>query len=414
MNIFFISLDDFNTLEAHGTYSDVLREFVKQGDYVCAISPTADANRRGVIHDSKLCDIIKPLIIDSQKTSMIQKGLSIATISRRIIHEIHGSSILKKKRFDLILYATPPVTIAPVIEAIKRETSYAMSFLMLKDMWPQVAIDVGMLNTQGIKGLMVTILKHYERRLYHVSDWIGCMSPANMKYLRDHNNEIPSQKLILCPNSMEPFEVESNATFQREKYGIEQNDIVLLYGGNIGKMQGIPYLCECLCAVESFNHVKFVVCGNGTEYEALKKYISTRRLKHTILINGLPREQFEALTKACDYGMVYLDWRATTPNFPSRILPYMNNAKPIIACTDTATDVGNIIQDNGFGWWVPSNDVNAFVEVINKVIDNPGYADMCSRSREYLIKHFTSKDTVAIIKSVIAGGQTAADFQRVN
>ena len=39
MNVLFLTLVEFETLQEHNIYTDLLREFVKNGHYVCAISP---------------------------------------------------------------------------------------------------------------------------------------------------------------------------------------------------------------------------------------------------------------------------------------------------------------------------------------------------------------------------------------
>ena len=54
--------------------------------------------------------------------------------------------------------------------------------------------------------------------------------------------------------------------------------------------------------------------------------------------------------------MIFLDHRFTIPNFPSRLLAYMQAKLPVLACTDPNTDVGKVIVDGGFGWWCESND----------------------------------------------------------
>jgi glycosyltransferase involved in cell wall biosynthesis len=402
VNIVFISLDDYMSLSERGTYTDVLRDFVKQGHYVCAVSPTAISNKSGVHHDGSLCDIIKPLIVNSQKTSFIKKGISVATMPVGIKRAIDSSNILQEKNFDLILYATPPVTIAPIVKYLKKKNRNAKTFLLLKDMWPQVAIDVGMLQDSGIKGVFSQILRKFERDIYLVSDKIGCMSPANVEYLKKHHPNLDNGKLLICPNSMEPFEVNNSGSDFRSKLGIGHSDIVLLYGGNLGKMQGIPFLCQCIKAAEEYEDIKIVVCGKGTEYGYMKQFFDSNLINNALLINGLPREEFEQLTSECDYGMVFLDWRATTPNFPSRILPYMNNSKPIIACTDTATDIGKVIQDNGFGWWTPSNDVSEFKKVLDRVRETENYNMMCKKSNQYLKDNYTAHKTTQIIIDAIS------------
>lgn len=398
MNILFISLDDYCSFSERGTYTDVLRELIKRGNNIVAISPTNDKNYSGFFTFGS-STIIKPLCISSQKVGFIKKGLSIFLIPRAIKKAIKLLLKSDKINFDLVLYATPPVTIAPVIRFLKKKFPSIKSFLMLKDIWPQVAIDVGMLSNKGIKKGLTDIIKKYEMMLYSLSDYIGCMSPGNCEYIANIYPDF-QKKVLLCPNSMEPFNCYKNYSF-REKLKINKEEIMLLYGGNIGVMQGIPFLCECLLIIERISNVKTIICGRGTEYKTLEKFVIENNLRNTILINGLPRDEFESLTSECDYGMVFLDWRATTPNFPSRILTYMNNSKPIIACTDLATDVGKIIQNNNFGWWIPSNDSKQFELIINKIINNNEYSTMCKNSYNYFINNYTSEKTADIILSCV-------------
>lgn len=83
-------------------------------------------------------------------------------------------------------------------------------------------------------------------------------------------------------------------------------------------------------------------------------------------MKSLPREEYDQMIAACDVGLIFLDHRFTIPNFPSRLLYYMQAGLPVLACTDPYTDVGKVITDSGFGWWCESNDVTAFSKLILK------------------------------------------------
>lgn len=70
-----------------------------------------------------------------------------------------------------------------------------------------------------------------------------------------------------------------------------------------------------------------------------------------------------------------MDHRFTIPNFPSRVLSYMQAKIPVLACTDSNTDIGKIIEEAGFGSWCESNDVNGFVECVNKIMQIQSVAE---------------------------------------
>ena len=66
-------------------------------------------------------------------------------------------------------------------------------------------------------------------------------------------------------------------------------------------------------------------------------------------------------------GLIFLDYRFTIPNFPSRILPYMENEIPVACVTDDATDIGDVVQQNNFGWKCSSNNLEAFIHMVNEI-----------------------------------------------
>lgn len=55
-------------------------------------------------------------------------------------------------KFDIILYSTPPITFNNVIRYAKKMSGgKAMTYLMLKDIFPQNAVDMGMLSKMALR-----------------------------------------------------------------------------------------------------------------------------------------------------------------------------------------------------------------------------------------------------------------------
>jgi hypothetical protein len=65
-----------------------------------------------------------------------------------------------------------------------------------------------------------------------------------------HNPEVDSNKVELAPNSYEctAFTIlpEEKKQSIRAKYNLPTDRPVFIYGGNLGKPQGIPFLINCL------------------------------------------------------------------------------------------------------------------------------------------------------------------------
>ena len=91
--------------------------------------------------------ILKLKIGNTQKTNIIEKGISTILIEGQLIRAI--KKYFSDIKFDLVLYATPPVTIAGTVRYIKKRDG-ALSYLMLKDIFPQNAVDLKMLKKKGM------------------------------------------------------------------------------------------------------------------------------------------------------------------------------------------------------------------------------------------------------------------------
>ncbi len=368
MNVLFLTLLSFDSLKERSIYTDILREFVKNGHRVYAISPVEKKyNKETHLIEEDNAKILRLQIGNTQKTNIIEKG-----ISTMMLESIFKNAIKKyfsDVRFDLVLYSTPPITLVSAIKYVKKRDG-ARTYLMLKDIFPQNAVDMEMMSKTGIRGLLYKYFRKKEKKLYAISDRVGCMSQANVDYVIKHNPQVDDRIVEICPNCIEPVDMtisneERNAI--RNKYGIPLDKKVFVYGGNLGKPQGIPFLIDCLRSQEKNQESFFLIVGDGTEYGKLEGFVDSETLTNVKLMKRLPKEDYDRMVAACDVGMIFLDHRFTIPNFPSRLLSYMQSGLPVLACTDPNTDIGKVITEGGFGWWCESNDVDEFKRIMAEV-----------------------------------------------
>lgn len=399
MNVLFMTLLDFESLQERNIYTDLLREFVKNGHEVYVISPIE--KRRNIethVVREDHATILRLQIGNTQKTNIIEKGISTVMIEPTFKKTI--KKYFSDVKFDLVLYSTPPITLVSAIEYVKKRDG-ARTYLLLKDIFPQNAVDIGMMSTTGLKGLLYRHFRNQEKKLYSVSDRIGCMSQANVDYVIKHNPEVDPQIVEVCPNSIEAIDKsvdEDTRVAIRTKYGIPLDKKVFVYGGNLGKPQGIPFLIECLRRCRDINDAYFLIVGDGTEYGILQDYIDREKPGNVKLMKRLPREDYDTMVGACDVGMIFLDHRFTIPNFPSRLLSYMQAKIPVLAVTDPNTDIGKVITDGGFGWWCESDDVDGFRLVVRQVLQEE-YGSKGKVSYFFLEENYSVRKAYRVIVS---------------
>ena len=202
MKVLFLTLAKIKTLDERGIYTDLLRKFRNEGHSVFIVSPTErrDKKKTHLITESG-ATILNVRTFNLQKTNLIEKGVGTLAIEYQYLNAI--KKYFAHEKFDLVLYSTPPITFSKVIHFVKKRDN-AYSYLLLKDIFPQNAVDMKMLQKDGF--LHRFFLKK-EARLYQLSDAIGCMSEANKAYVIEHKPKIAASKVEVNPNSIEPLAV---------------------------------------------------------------------------------------------------------------------------------------------------------------------------------------------------------------
>ena len=131
MNVLFMSLSDYKSINVIGLYTNLLRQFVNNGDSVYVLSPVEKKNE--VIHDYVIEEnnskIVKFQIGNIQKANFFEKGISTLSIPFMYIKAI--KKYLSDVKFDLILYPTPPITFLRAVEYVKKRDK-CFTYLLLK------------------------------------------------------------------------------------------------------------------------------------------------------------------------------------------------------------------------------------------------------------------------------------------
>lgn len=397
MNILFLTISHITDLNASGIYTDLMREFRDKGHEVYIVSPIERKYKSpSFLKKENGITLLKVKTFNLQKTNFIEKGVGTLAI------EFQFYSAIKKYfpdiRFDLILYSTPPITFTKVVKNIKKRDQ-AKSYLLLKDIFPQNAVDIELLKKGG---LLHRFFRRKERKLYEASDYIGCMSPANVEFVLRHNKSISPSKVEVCPNSIK-MEIKSalsdeEKTIIKKSYNIPPEATLFIYGGNLGKPQGLDFLLKVLESNNGKTDRFFLVIGSGTEFTKIKNWLDVHRPSNALLLSELPKEKYDKVVQTGDVGLIFLDPRFTIPNYPSRLLSYLEHKMPVLMATDKNTDIGKIAERNGYGFWTENGNLDEFNTLLDKFCENKELiAEMGEKGYVFLKDNYTVEKTYQII-----------------
>lgn len=395
MNVLYISQSKIE-LNSSGIYSDLINGLSNRGHKITII--IADYGVTEGYHKGEKIDVLGVKVGNQYGVNFIKKGFVLLLLEHTILKAI--KKYLSQEHFDLVLYATPPITLSGVIKYCKQKFS-CKSYLMLKDIFPQNAVDIGLIKKTGLSGLIYKVFRKKEMALYEASDRIGCMSEANLEYVVAHTN-VGREKLEILPNAIEcdagmrPA-VKKNSDIQN-KYELEKDKTIFLYGGNLGRPQGLDFLAAGIKACLENVNAQFVIVGSGSEKEKLFAQLSNT--SNVICINSLQNDDYQKLVNCCDVGMIMLDYRFTIPNYPSRILDYLKCALPIMACTDNVSDVKKLVEvDANCGKWCFSSDIEGFVNSVKWFTGNKDLLmGLGTNGQKYLFDNFNVNDNIVKIE----------------
>ena len=400
MNVLFLSLS-FSTENHVSSYEELLVEFRRNGHnvYVICANEKNSTERDGITFLNGLKVLRTRIGNITGDISILEKGISTLRIDKLFLKDY--KKWFYDIKFDLVIYPTPPITLIKTINTVKKHCN-AKTYLLLKDIFPQNAVDLGLISTKGPKRLIYKYFRRKEKKLYEISDYIGCMSPENCKYVIYNNKEVNPQKVEVCPNCIrideEIIDRKEQDDSIRNKYDIPKDAVIFIYGGNLGRPQGITFLIECLKKEKNNRGVYFIIVGDGSEKKKILDYIKEENPENLLLLNYLPKDEYQKITQQSDVGMIFLDYRFTIPNFPSRLLSYLRVALPVIIASDSSTDIGKIAVENKFGVWCESNNTEKFSICVERLVKE-NRKEMGLNGWVYLNKNYTVQKAYAIITS---------------
>ena len=369
-----------------GIYNDLLRYFRHNNHNIYVVHPREKRFKKNTELDtSEGVSYLRVKTGNVTKTSNIEKGLSMLLLEGQFIKAIKQH--LTEIQFDLVIFTTPPITFARVVKYIKRKDK-AQSYLLLKDIFPQNAVDLGMF---GKKNPIYWFFRIKEKTLYKQADYIGCMSPANVEFIKNNNPQLSNTEIEVAPNSIEPQQItlsEADEKKIRDKYSIPGDKVIFIYGGNLGKPQGVDFIIDVLKRSDRPADAFILIVGAGTEYERLNSFFDAYKPANALLMASLPKDDYETLVHTSDVGLIFLDHRFTIPNFPSRLLSYMQASKPVLGATDNNTDLGTIVEQGEFGYWVESVNAQNFIDKMYDFMNEDKRKFMGENARRYLEKHY--------------------------
>jgi len=340
---------------------DLAQELLLQGHEPIVIVPSESISKAWTNEIVDGIMIYRLSTFKTSKVSLFRRALSEALLPFIMIYNLRKSDFLKKE-LDAIVWYSPTIFFGPLISYLKR-SSKCPTYLILRDMFPEWALDIGILKKNPIY-YFFKLVANYQ---YKLADIIGVQSSSNLEYLADWKKK--SNRRLEVLNNWLSIQDKRTPSISIADTNLNGKRI-FIYIGNMGVAQGMYALIELAETMQYRKDIGFLFIGRGTEVEHLQESVINKKLENVLFYDEIDPKEIPALLDICHVGLVALDSRHKSHNIPGKFLTYMQAGLPVLAKINKGSDLALLIKKEKVGNVYTGSNINEFQQLAEMLIDN--------------------------------------------
>jgi glycosyltransferase involved in cell wall biosynthesis len=384
---------------------DLSVELHRLGNQVFVLTPSESISEQIAISTEDNIQVIRVSAGKIKGTNKVLRAIREVKLSATLWRK--AKTFLSRNVCELIIFYSPSIFFGPLVRKLKALWG-CPAYLILRDIFPDWAVDAGLLR----KGLVYRFFQRAAAEQYEVADVIALQSPANRKYFTRAFPQKEARLKVLF-NWTAVHEMRLPQTNYRMRLGLE-NKIVFLYGGNIGVAQDMDNLLRLATRLTSRSEIYFLLVGDGSEARRLKNLIAVNHLGNIQILPSVEQRQYLSMVSEFDLGLISLDARLTSHNYPGKLLSYLYWGKPVLASVNQGNDLLELLQNSGAGYcYVNGDDENLFSAALRLADDSQLRAKMGSNARHLLEQSFSVEHAVDQIFSHLHEANLITRTERV-
>ncbi len=265
-------------------------------------------------------------------------------------------------RPDVLIVIEPPLFCSPTA-VLSGYWARCKTLLHVQDFEVDAAFELGLIPNHYARSVVLAMERWIMRRF----DKISTISGRMLQRLKIKG--VDEDKLLFFPNWVSTaliYPMDNPSPFRAE-LGFSDDDVVLLYSGNMGQKQGLEVIVEAARLLEPHTHVRFVMCGQGAAYETL--YTMAAGLQNMIWLPLQPLERLNELLNLADIHLLPQKADAADLVMPSKLTGILASGRAVIATASKGTEVWSVVDGRGIN--TPPGDVEAFAEAIYALVNDP-------------------------------------------
>lgn len=376
---------------------DLSREFVNQGHKITVILPSTGIEHAWLLGDMQGVRVLQLRAPKTKDVGYIRRTLAEFFMPFFMKRNLNKSPVAKE-RWDGIVWYSPSIFHGPLIRAIK-QASDCKSYLIIRDIFPQWAADVGLMSKRGLIYFFFNAVARYQ---YSVADIIGVQAPGNLDYFKNWATRGNRQLEVLQNWLLDSPAGKCSISLADTKLAGRK---IFIYAGNMGVAQGVGAFLDLAELLQERLDVGFLFVGRGSDAAKLAEDARLRRLNNVLFYDEIHPDEIPGLYAQCAVGLVALDPKHRSHNIPGKFLTYIQAGLPVLARINPGNDLVGIIKKNNVGRVIINGELHSLVSQASEILDFLEVdCNVKDRCRNLYLELFSPDRAVKQIVYALEGG----------
>ena len=296
---------------------------------------------------------------------------------------------IASQKFDLIVTLTTPPLLSLMGTVLKRLRG-TRHFVWEMDVYPDVAVDLGMWKAQGVVARAVGAIADFSRG---EADAVMVLGPCMRERLLQRG--LASNRIRIAENwadgrAIEPLPLRAHP------------ELRILYSGNFGLAHDLETIYGAMLQLKNDARFRFIFAGGGALREQLRERCQREGIASATFRPYAQREQLGPSLGDGDLGLVTQKSACSGSVVPSKVYGLMAAGRPLLYIGPRDSTPARIIEKFRCGWHVDVNDVDGLVNllaVLERDVDL--LRDAGQRGRQAFLMHYDRPIGVARICNLI-------------
>lgn len=382
MNILVIGINYFPEITSTGLYTTQMCEwFANRGHNVNVITAFP------FYPEWKIHKKYKNKLIQKEMINNVEVYRSFVYVpkkinaKKRILHEVSfgASSVINllrnlKNKPDLVISVCPPFQLGFHGYIISKLLKIPFVY-HIQDLQIDAAADLNMIRNKNMLKFLFSIEKFLLRR----ANIVTTISEGMREKIIEKG--IPQDKVKLFPNwsdieFIKPY--ERNNEF-RKSLGINKDDFLILYAGNMGEKQGLNTVIETANLLKDKKY-KFLLVGSGAKKHDLINKANEMNLENVKFLDVQPKELLPKMLSAADICLVPQQKNVTDIVMPSKLTNILASGGIALVSANDNCEVSKVVNKYKFGKVIEPENPQVMSTAIIELCSNKNLRDIYKKN----------------------------------